>query len=69
MSFGNLDEEMEANARLIAAAPELLENLKNAVNAMRRMDRKLLEITNSPFECEKGEIVDALKAIAKAEGK
>lgn len=49
------------------ASDELLAALKETVPAMERMDAMLLKITHSPKECEKGEIVRARAAIAKAE--
>lgn len=56
LPFAHHDDENEANARLIAAAPELLEALKEAIN--------LIE-TLSPIE---GQTVrKARAAIAKAE--
>lgn len=50
-------EEMWANARLIAAAPELLEALKG-----------LLEVTEENYD-NRHEVEAALHAIAKAEGR
>lgn len=41
------------------------EALEESVNAMRRMDRKLLELTNSPLECEKGEIARSESILAR----
>lgn len=38
-SFGMEPDEVEANARLIAAAPELLEALKEAIANPRRLDK------------------------------
>jgi hypothetical protein len=49
--------EAEANARLIAAAPELLEALKG-----------LLEVTEENYD-NRHEVEAALHAIAKAEGR
>lgn len=62
-------EVMAHNYPVYALAPELLEALQASVSAMRRMDARLLKLTNSPKECEKGEIVRAESAIAKATGK
>ena len=47
---------------------ELVDALENSVSAMNRMDALLLKLTNSPYECEKGEIARAKSAIAKAKG-
>lgn len=65
---GKTEEEVYSNARLIAAAPELLEALEESLAAMERMDALLLKLTESPKECEKGEIVRARSVIAKAKG-
>ncbi|WP_148316759.1 hypothetical protein [Achromobacter xylosoxidans] len=57
--------ECDANARLIAAAPELLEALESCViwNGKRGPDDNLLPIDRQP-----GEIAKAMRAIAKAKG-
>ncbi|MFY2819696.1 hypothetical protein ACOTI2_08230 [Achromobacter xylosoxidans] len=57
--------EIKANARLIAAAPELLEALESCViwNGKRGPDDDLLPIDRQP-----GEIAKAMRAIAKAKG-
>ena len=49
----------EANARLIAAAPELLDALKRCVQWLSDLDNDI---------CEKAELLNAMDAIAKAEG-
>ena len=55
-----------ANASLIANAPALYAALEEALAAMGRMDTRLLRLTGSPNECEKGEIVRARAALALA---
>ncbi len=60
--------ESEANARLIAAAPDLLDALTESLAAMIRMDALLLKITGSPSDCEKGEITRVRAAIDSAKG-
>jgi hypothetical protein len=53
------DDELRANAHLIAAAPDLLANLKYAVALLN----------NLPFLRETTQVVKMMAAIAKAEGK
>jgi hypothetical protein len=53
-------EEQRANARLIAAAPDLLEALRNLLNDCINFDGGRLTL---------GFQVDATRAIAKAEGR
>jgi hypothetical protein len=48
-----------ADARLIAAAPELLDALKRCVQWLSDLDNDI---------CEKAELLNAMDAIAKAEG-
>lgn len=57
--MGEHDEEQQANAHLIAAAPELLEALINAVDLLAQ---------HYPRPTRNGEIAKARAAIAKAEG-
>ena len=57
IAFGNTKEEAEANARLISAAPELLEACKRLVNCMHL----------AGWEGDDSTLY-ALAAIAKAEG-
>ena len=60
--WGATQEGMQANARLIAAAPELLEILQTITSHAQE--------TYPHFESERGqlEIAEALTAIAKATG-
>lgn len=61
-SDGKDPEQDEANARLIAAAPELLEELRDAVETIKAMSGKDLS-------CDPHEDVSAFEAaIAKATG-
>jgi hypothetical protein len=57
------DREAEANARLIAAAPELLEALITLTRAVRR-----LEIYKNPVSIHTDKINQANEAIQKATG-
>ena len=50
----------ETQAKLDAAR----EALREAVNAMERMDAALLKTTDSPKECEKGEVTRCRAALA-----
>jgi hypothetical protein len=59
MPAEEMDPETEANARLIAAAPELLEALRRFANAMEQRSYPELQ----------GVASDAFAAIAKAEGR
>lgn len=70
--IGGRDEETEANARLIASAPELLEALKVAHERVVAMEEAMKE--GSPWAAEDQYLTDeACKkvrlAIAKAEGR
>lgn len=56
-----MSDEANANARLIAAAPELLEALKLALTALKRV-RNYAQIDDSGLE-------EMAEAIAKAEGR
>jgi hypothetical protein len=49
----------EEDARLIAAAPDLLDALKRCVQWLSDLDNDI---------CEKAELLNAMDAIAKAEG-
>lgn len=60
--------QLYADANLFAASWDLLQSLKESTEAMKRMDRKILELTGQPFECEKGEVLRAEQAILKAGG-
>lgn len=63
-SVGSIEKEMEANARLIAAAPELMEALKEVMSWTRNWDVQFLEDDEWPETEEK-----VRAAIAKAEGR
>jgi len=56
------------DARLMTAAPKLLRALEESLAAMERMDALLLKLTDSPHDCDKGEITRARAAIAQAKG-
>lgn len=59
-------ERLEANAHIMAAAPELLEALKHVVAA----ERAFIEDTNGAWDDEVGRAVIAAEAvIRKAEGR
>lgn len=65
IAFGGLGEETDANARLIAAAPELLAALKALVLEVELKDNPSDEGASS--DCDQ---MDAARAaISKAEGK
>ncbi len=57
-------EPSEANAQLIAAAPELLEALKKLTAAFERTGLKLYSLSGQPTATDL-----AIAAIAKAEGR
>lgn len=63
--------EHEANARLIAAAPELLESLQSTLSELIRMyhEHEEMEIPNSNGLEIEAKIDAAFSAIAKATGK
>lgn len=67
-------DEAEANARLIAAAPDLLEELKNLLAAYEQPDRQLCCHGGQDCGCRGATVHSqaqhyARAAIAKAEGK
>lgn len=64
------EETLQANARLIAAAPAMLEALKNAVSYLEanRPKGKISEIFHQLNEYENGVLKPARAAIARAEG-
>jgi hypothetical protein len=49
-------DELEANICLFLNAPEMVHQLMENLEAMKRMDDMLLRLTKSPRDCEKGEI-------------
>ena len=63
------DIEAEANARLIAAAPEMLEALIELVAEFEEKNRELADKENYSYYPESGGIVFARIIIAKAEGR
>jgi hypothetical protein len=63
---GPTQSESEANARLIAAAPELLEALRNILMHIGKGRENGVEWVCEPIHCD--EIKDARAAIAKATG-
>jgi hypothetical protein len=62
---------IEANARLIAAAPDLLEALKAYMHAMEGFAEAVRAVTGTayPWEAQDIERAKALAALSKAEGK
>lgn len=59
-------KEIEANARLIAAAPELLEALEEMLLSHGYFNEDIL--SPEPIQCECDECTKARAAIAKAKG-
>ena len=62
------DEQIEANARLIAAAPELLKALQELVEACRNYPTADVQSAPTVEECFDSEFYAADQAIAKATG-
>jgi hypothetical protein len=60
-------EQAAADARLIAAAPDLLESLRECADALEAVDRRLRALTGAQ-PGELGEVVCARAAIAAATG-
>jgi hypothetical protein len=70
-AFSKSDDEMEANAHIIAAAPDLLEALKLAQSAVADFHSGMNTTRPSEETCERNErILGSIRAaIAKAEGR
>lgn len=62
----NSREENEANAKLIAAAPELLEALKLSITIIERISDEYSELANKHSSFTQGEHKQLQKAIEKA---
>lgn len=63
-------EESEANARLIAAAPDLLESLRVLIDEIDRWEEAVVKIVPAFTRAGKWESLESARAIiAKAEGK
>jgi hypothetical protein len=69
--YGCTDEEEEANAHLIAAAPDLLEALKLAQSAVADFHSGMNTTRPSQETCERNERIlgSTRAAIAKADGR
>jgi hypothetical protein len=68
---GDQREEAEANARLSAAAPELLAALKDALERLEALDKRLIEAGDNDPTYDKydlGQVIRGRATIAKAEG-
>ena len=65
----NFPGDLEANARLIAAAPELYESLKSLVAAIDEWEGAVKKIVRVPREYAWGDLEEARRAIARAEGR
>jgi hypothetical protein len=61
-------DQREANAHLIAAAPELLEACKNALSTLRAYQMVLHAAGNKPFSIPDFVLSNLKDAISKAEG-
>lgn len=61
-------EDAEFIVRACNNHDRLVGALKESLEAMERMDALLLKLTNSPKDCEKGEIERARQALSSAKG-
>ncbi len=44
---------------------ELIETIRELTTTVERLDRQLLTVTGSPYECEKGEVTRAKELLAR----
>jgi hypothetical protein len=65
---GYEEDEIEANARLIAAAPELLEALRALVAVNEEHNARVAVVIGAPKDWNDSYLAAARAAIAKAEG-
>jgi hypothetical protein len=63
-----IGENSEADARLIAAAPDLLAALEECVTRLAALDYRIRSLTDADTDYELGEVMRSRAAIAKAKG-